>query len=450
MLRQEEEEKQRRRREFQERRKSAVTGDIRGMPAAESPKPSAVKVHPVVAEEKKEESDDQETRDASEASTVAPWDSDKPIEKEDESSPVEEKMKKSRSGTKACFVLTENNPLRKALQTLTENSWFDRFILVLILISSIMLALDEPSVQPGSFMHQFLFISDIVMTSIFCLEMLFKMVAQGLIFHRGAYLRNSWNVLDFVVVVISVLSLAAAGVDSIKALRSLRALRALRPLRVIKRYPGMRLVVSAIFKALPQTLNVFMVLVFFWVVFGIIGVQQWKGALRMCSDPNVTTKEECVGTFDVVNHAMGCSALATAWDQESCRINGSAQFDRKWESLPVNFDHIGRGFLTAFEITSGEMWPDIMYTVVEAEAGGKTDVPLVRDKNPIVAIYFMALIFVCSFVMLNVFIGVVIDTFNKMKSEQNGSRTYDVKSAAVGGSHELCHAGEAACKGEAS
>ena len=36
---------------------------------------------------------------------------------------------------------------------------------------------------------------------IFCVEALLKIVALGFILHRGSYLRNVWNIMDFVVVV---------------------------------------------------------------------------------------------------------------------------------------------------------------------------------------------------------------------------------------------------------
>ena len=36
---------------------------------------------------------------------------------------------------------------------------------------------------------------------IFCVEALFKVVALGFVLHKGSYLRNVWNIMDFVVVV---------------------------------------------------------------------------------------------------------------------------------------------------------------------------------------------------------------------------------------------------------
>lgn len=37
---------------------------------------------------------------------------------------------------------------------------------------------------------------------IFCIEALLKIMAFGFVLHPGSYLRNGWNILDFVVVVV--------------------------------------------------------------------------------------------------------------------------------------------------------------------------------------------------------------------------------------------------------
>lgn len=35
---------------------------------------------------------------------------------------------------------------------------------------------------------------------IFCFEAGIKLLALGFVFHKGSYLRNGWNVMDFIVV----------------------------------------------------------------------------------------------------------------------------------------------------------------------------------------------------------------------------------------------------------
>lgn len=42
-----------------------------------------------------------------------------------------------------------------------------------------------------------------IFTYLFMLEFLFKLVALGLIMENGSYLRESWNILDFFIVMTS-------------------------------------------------------------------------------------------------------------------------------------------------------------------------------------------------------------------------------------------------------
>jgi len=43
--------------------------------------------------------------------------------------------------------------------------------------------------------------TEVYFLGIFCVEALFKIVALGFVLHKGSYLRNVWNMMDFVVVV---------------------------------------------------------------------------------------------------------------------------------------------------------------------------------------------------------------------------------------------------------
>ena len=72
---------------------------------------------------------------------------------------------------------------------------------------------------------------DMVMTTLFTMEMVSKMIAMGLWLPKeSAYLRNAWNILDFVVVLVSIVSLTDLGAY-FKWIRSVRTLRTLRPLQ---------------------------------------------------------------------------------------------------------------------------------------------------------------------------------------------------------------------------
>lgn len=71
--------------------------------------------------------------------------------------------------------------------------------------------------------------------------MCIKIVALGFVFNKGAYLRDSWNLLDFVIVGTSLLPLLLGGSKSIN-LSSLRSLRVLRPLRTISTIPALKVI----------------------------------------------------------------------------------------------------------------------------------------------------------------------------------------------------------------
>ena len=115
--------------------------------------------------------------------------------------------------------------------------------MLLILASSITIAIDNPLNNPDSSLTNTLFIIDGVFTFLFLLEALLKIIAMGFIHNHNeeekAYLCVGWNILDFLVVIASLvdftLGLANVSNNSLKALKALRTIRALRPLRVISR-----------------------------------------------------------------------------------------------------------------------------------------------------------------------------------------------------------------------
>lgn len=132
---------------------------------------------------------------------------------------------------KSLFIFGPNNPVRQGCAAIVTNPVFDKIVLILIAISSISLALDNPLMDPDSTMAIVLGDLEVIITILFVMEMVLKVCADGFLFIPGAYLRNWWNVLDFLVVVVSVFQLFSGSSGGLQSLKSLRALRALRPLR---------------------------------------------------------------------------------------------------------------------------------------------------------------------------------------------------------------------------
>jgi len=356
---------------------------------------------------------------------------------------------------KAFFIFPPEMPLRRFVFKVVSSDSFDNFILVLITLSTILLAVEEPYIEECrdttcKSLFTFLFVMDLILTVFFFAEMILKMFALGVVMHENAYLRSGWNILDFIIVIISLLSLAMGGDGTVKALKSLRSLRALRPLRVISRSPGMRLVVNSIIAAIPAIANVTVVVLLFMLIFAVIGVQNFSGGLNSCNDPELrgpdVTKFDCVG-FERIEPPPGHVPLTWIPRFEDCQVlpleelitqclrNGTGGcetcyegggFPRIWApnggyQNSFNYDNLGQSLLVVFEVVSGEMWPNIMYATMDITGPDQPMLQWPHRRNQTVAIWFILVTLICSFLMINVFVGVIIDNFNDMKDVQNGS-----------------------------
>ena len=115
---------------------------------------------------------------------------------------------------------------------LTNYRIFDAVIILLILFSTITLAFEHPLEDPNSEQMKTLEKIDMAMTSVFCLEALLKIITAGFLFNgKRSYLRDTWNMLDFIIVILSIVSLIITS--DISFVKVLRVARILRPLRLI-------------------------------------------------------------------------------------------------------------------------------------------------------------------------------------------------------------------------
>ena len=95
----------------------------------------------------------------------------------------------------------------------TPKQWFDNIILLLIFTSSVMLALDNPLNDPNSMESKVYGSIDLVHTVLFTIEMLIKIIGLGFFMNSyknpllPAYVRSTWNCLDFFVVMSSLTEL---------------------------------------------------------------------------------------------------------------------------------------------------------------------------------------------------------------------------------------------------
>ncbi|XP_005393346.1 PREDICTED: sodium channel protein type 9 subunit alpha [Chinchilla lanigera] len=289
--------------------------------------------------------------------------------------------------------------IRKTCYRIVEHSWFESFIVLMILLSSGALAFEDIYIEKKRTIKTILEYADKIFTYIFILEMLLKWVAYG----YKIYFTNAWCWLDFLIVDVSLVTLVAStlGYSELGPIRSLRTLRALRPLRALSRFEGMRVVVNALIGAIPSIMNVLLVCLIFWLIFSIMGVNLFAGKFYECV--NTTDGSRFLETK--VQNRSECFAL----------MNGTT--DVRWKNLKVNFDNVGLGYLSLLQVATFKGWMDIMYAAVDSVNVNQQPK---YEYNLYMYIYFVIFIIFGSFFTLNLFIGVIIDNFNQQKKKLGG------------------------------
>ncbi|XP_068069014.2 sodium channel, voltage gated, type XII, alpha a isoform X2 [Danio rerio] len=281
--------------------------------------------------------------------------------------------------------------LRKTCYQIVEHSWFETFIIFMILLSSGALAFEDIYIEQRKVVKVVLEYADKVFSYIFVLEMFLKWIAYGF----KKYFTNYWCWLDFLIVDVSLISLVAnsLGYSDFGAIKSLRTLRALRPLRALSRFEGMRVVVNALIGAIPSIMNVLLVCLIFWLIFSIMGVNLFAGKFGKC-----VNRTGFIHNASIVNNKTECLSM------------NDTQF--YWTKVKVNFDNVGLGYLSLLQVATFKGWMEIMYAAVDSR--GVEDQPI-KEINLYMYLYFVIFIIFGSFFTLNLFIGVIIDNFNQQK-----------------------------------
>uniref|UniRef100_A0A670KD88 Voltage-dependent T-type calcium channel subunit alpha n=1 Tax=Podarcis muralis TaxID=64176 RepID=A0A670KD88_PODMU len=293
----------------------------------------------------------------------------------------------------AIYLFSPQNRFRILCQTIIAHKLFDYIVLAFIFLNCITIALERPQIEQRSTERIFLTVSNYIFTAIFVAEMTLKVVSLGLYFGEQAYLRSSWNILDGFLVFVSIIDIvvsvaSAGGAKILGVLRVLRLLRTLRPLRVISRAPGLKLVVETLISSLKPIGNIVLICCAFFIIFGILGVQLFKGKFYHClgvDTRNITNRSDCMAA------------------------------NYKWVHHKYNFDNLGQALMSLFVLASKDGWVNIMYNGLDAVA---VDQQPVTNNNPWMLLYFISFLLIVSFFVLNMFVGVVVENFHKCRQHQ--------------------------------
>ncbi|PFX33508.1 Voltage-dependent calcium channel type A subunit alpha-1 [Stylophora pistillata] len=272
------------------------------------------------------------------------------------------------------FIFGPDNPIRQACHWVVNLRYFDDFILVVILLSSILLAVEDP-VNPEARRNKVIRYFDYGITGIFALEVLVKMIDLGVILHKGSYLRSGWNIIDAFVVACNIaallLDIRGSGEDNLQkdAIKSFRVLRVLRPLKAINKS------------------------------------KKLKGKFWYCNDRSKMTRETCRGSYFKYNLGLNSNI-----DLEKFKVT-----QRNWTKHKFHFDNVPNAMLALFSSSTGEGWPQGMHNTIDAT---KEDHGPIKDYQIQMSLYYVCFVVVFSFFFLNMFVALIIVTFQEQGEKE--------------------------------
>ncbi|CAG0914902.1 unnamed protein product [Notodromas monacha] len=286
----------------------------------------------------------------------------------------------------------DHSLFRRVCWWISQQKVFDHTVLGLIALNCITLAMERPTIPAESLERRLLTAANYGFTLAFGLEMLVKVVASGM----REYLRSGWNVMDGLLVGASLVDVAIQLASShaspriLHLVRVFRLLRSLRPLRVINRAPGLKLVVQTLITSLKPIGNIVLICCTFFIIFGILGVQLFKGTFYHCVGPRL------VG----VTNRTTCLAVHP---------------DNQWVNHKYNFDDLGQALMSLFVLSSKDGWVNIMYQGLD---GVGIDQQPIENYSEWRLLYFISFLLLVGFFVLNMFVGVVVENFHRCRAAQ--------------------------------
>ncbi|KAM8868460.1 calcium channel, voltage-dependent, L type, alpha 1D subunit, a isoform 12-T12 [Synchiropus picturatus] len=322
---------------------------------------------------------------------------------------------------RALFCLNLNNPIRRACISLVEWKPFDIFILIAIFANCMALAVYVPFPEDDSnSTNHDLETVEYAFLIIFTIETFLKIIAYGLVMHQNAYVRNGWNMLDFVIVVIGLFSVVLeiltkedkgegegdethltmhghGGKPGGFDVKALRAFRVLRPLRLVSGVPSLQVVLNSIIKAMVPLLHIALLVLFVIIIYAIIGLELFIGKMHAtCYMPGSDLlAEEEPAPCAISGHGRQCPINGTECREGWQGPNGGI----------TNFDNFLFAMLTVFQCITMEGWTDVLYWMNDAMG---FELPWV---------YFVSLVIFGSFFVLNLVLGVLSGEFSKEREK---------------------------------
>ncbi len=268
----------------------------------------------------------------------------------------------------------------KICRKVSKANWFSNFILIIIGIAAVVVGMQ--TYKAFELKHRtILDLLDSVILGIFVLEVIIKIVAEGK--KPMNYFKEPWNAFDFSIVLVCLLPIPNNDFVAV-----LRLARVLRVLKLVSAIPKLQVLVGAVLKSIPSIGYVFILALLHFYIYG------------------------CMATF-----------LYSDND-------------------PVHFRNLQTSMLSLFRAVTLEDWTDLMYinmygsaqygydasTYIALEKIGISRDSIISSASPFsAALFFVSFIVSGAMIVLNLFVGVMLNGMDEARKEQEMKNRLDKK-----------------------
>ena len=326
------------------------------------------------------------------------------------------KLFKKNDCENAIYFLSQTNRFRIFCMKLINNKWFERFIFLMTIFSSIRLIID-------TFLNEYTFslifdFVDTFLNLIFLLEAIIKICALGFALDEGSYLTDHWNKIDIIIVICSLLDyeilfekyvFGNSDVSSSQFLKVLRLLRTLRPLRLISHNAKLKLILTSLFDSVLPIFNALFIVIIIYYIFSIVGISLFYENYHNCYilkngifDLAINSFEDTLSEYKVKNDMPSISKF--------CADNYNGIMDT---GPAFKFSNIASSLVTSYVLSTQEGWPDIMNSY--------------RIYDDTYGIFFIVYNLVVAYFFLNLFTGIMFKYFNDAYSREQTLAPEDKK-----------------------
>ncbi|MDZ7880018.1 MAG: ion transporter [Saprospiraceae bacterium] len=256
--------------------------------------------------------------------------------------------------------------MQSVFKRISENPTFNKFILGVILAAGILVGIQTYHAAAAPY-HDILEVLDIIILLIFSAEVLIKILADA--DNPLLFFKDPWNTFDLIIVAIC---WAAHFVPSLNAdfVAVIRLARVLRVLRLVHALPQLKMLVDAMLKSIPSMGYVGILLLLLFYIYGAMGVFVFGG------------------------------------------------------NDPLHFGNLHTAMLSLFRISTLEGWSEIMYINIYGcdnpkwGYGPESGCNMPQKHGLAAVIYFVSFVLVGTMIVLNLFIGVIMNAMDEVRAEQ--------------------------------